>query len=65
MSLPPRVCAGRSVGATTINQDGSLRYVVIHEELVLIPPSALASFVDVILDRGDGRGYTLWSRVRY
>jgi hypothetical protein len=65
MSLPPKVCAGRSVGATAINQDDSLRYVAIHEELVLLPPSALASFVDVILDRGDGRGFTLWSRVRY
>lgn len=62
---PTRVCGIRLLNDRTVIGDGNLQRVSTYAEILTIPPSASPDYVEVLIDRGDGAGYTTQSRVRY
>ncbi len=64
-SLPPRVCGGRLIGERTLITQDAFRIVSVYDELTLLPASSAPRFVEVLIDRGDGRGAMTSTRVRF
>ena len=64
-TLPPRVCGGRLIGERMIVDQDAIRIVSIYDELTLLPASSAPQFVEVFVDRGDGRGAMSSGRIRF
>ncbi len=64
-TMPPKICAGRQTGTTWVASGEEQRQVQVYDRLVVVRPSQTPSFVEVMLDAGDGRGYLAARRVRF
>jgi len=64
-ALPPRVCAAGRLGERWVGEGESAVTATVYQEVVLMAPAASPNYVEVMLDRGDGQGYRVWTRTRY
>lgn len=61
----PRLCGAGYLGERPVFEAETVASVAVYRELVLVPPATSPNFVEVLLDSGDGRGFTTWNRTRY
>jgi len=64
-SQPPRVCGGRLIGDRTVITQDAFQIVSVYDELTLLPASSAPRFVEILIDRGDGRGAVSSTRIRF
>jgi hypothetical protein len=64
-AVPPRVCGAGPMGQRYFGSGESSYMADVYQRLVLLPAAPTPSYVEILLDVGDGRGLTTWTRTRF